>query len=104
MDEDGETLSQAEQDNEDNADSRREFALALLNHVMEKLDEFVRSNSYRGRLMYVYIFNVPLWTRWWIRSILISTFLKSDTFFLDKKNYQICTNLQSSFGSWNMCC
>ena len=55
MDEDGETLSQAEHDNEDNADSRREFALALLNHVMEKLDEFVRSNSYRGRLMYVYI-------------------------------------------------
>ncbi|KAI7849453.1 armadillo-type protein [Circinella umbellata] len=60
VDEDGENLSQAEQDNEDNADNRREFALALLNHVMEKLDEFVRSNSYRGRLIFVQICRVLL--------------------------------------------
>lgn len=53
VDEDGETLSQTEQEGEVTVDSRREFALALLNHVMEKLDEFVRSESYRGRLMYV---------------------------------------------------
>ena len=52
VDEDGETLSQADQENEDSFDSRRDFALALLNHVMEKLDEFVRSATYRGRLMY----------------------------------------------------
>ncbi|KAI9275586.1 armadillo-type protein [Phascolomyces articulosus] len=60
VDEDGETLSQADQDNEDGVDSCREFALALLNHVMEKLDEFVRSNSYRGRLIFVQICKVLL--------------------------------------------
>ncbi|KAI8148941.1 armadillo-type protein [Fennellomyces sp. T-0311] len=60
VDEDGETLSQAEQENEDSFDSRREFALALLNHVMEKLDEFVRSTSYRGRLIFVQICRVLL--------------------------------------------
>lgn len=51
VDEDGETLSQTDPDIEDSADSRRELALALLNHVMEKLDELVRSRSYRRRLM-----------------------------------------------------
>ncbi|KAI9499520.1 armadillo-type protein [Zychaea mexicana] len=60
VDEDGETLSQADQENEDSIDSRREFALALLNHVMEKLDEFVRSSSYRGRLIFVQICRVLL--------------------------------------------
>lgn len=55
VDEDGETLSQSEQEGEDSIDSRREFALALLNHVMEKLDEFVRAESYRGRLMYAFL-------------------------------------------------
>ncbi|KAI7878973.1 ARM repeat-containing protein [Lichtheimia hyalospora FSU 10163] len=60
VDEDGETLSQADPESDDNTDSRREFALALLNHVMEKLDEFVRSESYRGRLIFVQICKVLL--------------------------------------------
>ncbi|KAI9315825.1 armadillo-type protein [Dichotomocladium elegans] len=60
VDDDGETLSQTGQDHDDNADSRREFALALLNHVMDKLDEFVRSDSYRGRLIFVQICRVLL--------------------------------------------
>jgi hypothetical protein len=58
VDEEGETLSHdndeeddTENDNCDTKESKRNFALALLNHVMERLDEFVRTNMHRGRLM-----------------------------------------------------
>lgn len=53
VDEDGETLSHdgADDEDEDTRENKRNFALALLNHVMERLDEFVRSNMYRGRLV-----------------------------------------------------
>ncbi|KAI8388520.1 armadillo-type protein [Radiomyces spectabilis] len=52
VDEDGETLSQVEEDGEDIMESKRNFALALLSHVMEKLDQFVHADMYRGRLIF----------------------------------------------------
>lgn len=55
MDDDGENLSQVEDDtdieNEPLADRQQKYALALLNHVMEKLDDLVRSSVYRTRLV-----------------------------------------------------
>jgi hypothetical protein len=32
-------------------DRQQKYALALLNHVMEKLDDLVRSSAYRTRLV-----------------------------------------------------
>ncbi|KAI8099944.1 armadillo-type protein [Halteromyces radiatus] len=57
VDEEGENLSHddVEEENEDTKESKRNFALALLNHVMERLDEFVRSDMYRGRLVFTQI-------------------------------------------------
>ncbi|KAI9028301.1 armadillo-type protein [Phycomyces nitens] len=55
VDEDGESLSQDEEDEEDIIESRRGFAIALLSHVMEKLEEFVRSDMYRSRLVFAQI-------------------------------------------------
>lgn len=55
VEEDGETLSQAEGYGEDAADNKKNYALALFSHVMERLDEFARSDNYRGRLLYVYL-------------------------------------------------
>jgi hypothetical protein len=40
-----------EEDDEETRENKRNFVLALLNHVIERLDEFVRSNSHRGRLV-----------------------------------------------------
>lgn len=53
VDEEGETLSQdgGAEDEEEIKENKRNLALALLNHVMEKLDEFVRSDKYRSRLV-----------------------------------------------------
>jgi hypothetical protein len=51
VEEDGESLSQADGYGEDAADNKRNYALALLSHVMERLDEFARSENYRGRLV-----------------------------------------------------
>ncbi|CAO3598886.1 unnamed protein product [Absidia cylindrospora] len=56
VDDNGETLSHDDADDADDAqENKRNFALALLNHVMERLDEFVRSNMYRGRLVFTQI-------------------------------------------------
>ncbi|KAL0097887.1 armadillo-type protein, partial [Phycomyces blakesleeanus] len=55
VDEDGESLSQDEDDEEDIIESKRGFAIALLSHVMEKLEEFVRSDMYRSRLVFAQI-------------------------------------------------
>ncbi|KAG0170867.1 Serine/threonine-protein phosphatase 4 regulatory subunit 1 [Apophysomyces sp. BC1034] len=57
VDDDGETLSHSERvdDDESIVESKRSFALALLSHVMEKLDEFVRSEMYRNRLVFAQI-------------------------------------------------
>lgn len=53
MDEDGENLSQIEDENDssDLAERQQKYAIALLNHVMEKIDDLVRSSSYRTRLV-----------------------------------------------------
>jgi hypothetical protein len=56
VDDEGETLSHNDTEEEEDAEedareNKRNFALALLHHVMERLDEFVRSNMYRGRLV-----------------------------------------------------
>jgi hypothetical protein len=62
VDEDGENLSQVVtatdeekeggEESEDNiVDRQQKYALALLNHVMEKLDDLVRSSAYRTRLV-----------------------------------------------------
>lgn len=77
VDEDGETLSQLEnhhesataaavkattavgqeeeddeeEEDDDIIDRQQKYALALLNHVMEKLDDLVRSSAYRTRLV-----------------------------------------------------
>lgn len=53
VDEDGENLSQIEDENdsEDLAERQQKYAIALLNHVMEKIDDLVRSSSYRTRLV-----------------------------------------------------
>lgn len=53
VDEDGENLSQIEDENEtdDLVERRQKYAIALLNHVMEKIDDLVRSSSYRTRLV-----------------------------------------------------
>lgn len=56
MDEDGENLSQvavgeAAEDTETLFERQQKYALALLNHVMEKLDDLVRSVAYRTRLV-----------------------------------------------------
>ncbi|KAI8071336.1 armadillo-type protein [Gongronella butleri] len=62
VDEGGENLShdgdlddEEEDGPEAHNESKRNFALALLNHVMERLDEFVRSDMHRGRLMFTQI-------------------------------------------------
>ncbi|KAI8326855.1 armadillo-type protein [Choanephora cucurbitarum] len=55
VEEDGESLSQAEGYGDDIAENKRNYALALLSHVMERLDEFARSESYRGRLVFAQI-------------------------------------------------
>jgi hypothetical protein len=51
VDEDGESLSQADGYGDDITENKRNLALALLSHVMERLDEFARSENYRGRLV-----------------------------------------------------
>lgn len=53
VDEDGENLSHVDTDDEmeDVSERQQKFALALLNHVMEKLDELVKSAAYRTRLV-----------------------------------------------------
>ncbi|CAO3655028.1 unnamed protein product [Mucor hiemalis] len=51
VEEDGESLSQADGYGDDVTENKRNFALALLSHVMERLDEFARSENYRGRLV-----------------------------------------------------
>ncbi|CAO0800068.1 unnamed protein product [Mucor circinelloides] len=55
VEEDGESLSQAEGYGDDITENKRNFALALLSHVMERLDEFARSENYRGRLVFAQI-------------------------------------------------
>ncbi|KAI8997783.1 armadillo-type protein [Pilobolus umbonatus] len=55
VEEDGESLSQADGYGDDLAENKRNYALALLSHVMERLDEFARSDSYRGRLVFAQI-------------------------------------------------
>ncbi|KAI8068870.1 armadillo-type protein [Thamnidium elegans] len=58
VDEDGESLSQideTETETENVADRQQKYALALLNHVMEKLDDLVRSSTYRTRLVFTQI-------------------------------------------------
>lgn len=59
VDEDGENLSQvavgeAAEDTETLFERQQKYALALLNHVMEKLDDLVRSVAYRTRLVWVF--------------------------------------------------
>jgi hypothetical protein len=56
VDVDGENLSHVEMEGEsdepdDLFERQQKFALALLNHVMEKLDELVKSSAYRTRLV-----------------------------------------------------
>ena len=51
VEEDGESLSQADGYGDDITENKRNFALALLSHVIERLDEFARSENYRGRLV-----------------------------------------------------
>ncbi|KAG1175286.1 hypothetical protein G6F70_000884 [Rhizopus microsporus] len=55
VEEDGESLSQADGYGDDVVENKKNFALALLSHVMERLDEFARSNHYRGRLVFAQI-------------------------------------------------
>ncbi|GAA5815755.1 hypothetical protein MFLAVUS_009270 [Mucor flavus] len=58
VDEDGESLSQIDEtdtETENMADRQQKYALALLNHVMEKLDDLVRSSAYRTRLVFTQI-------------------------------------------------
>ncbi|KAI8336174.1 armadillo-type protein [Chlamydoabsidia padenii] len=61
VDDEGESLShngaedEDEEDEDDARENKRNFALALLHHIMERLDEFVRSNMYRGRLVFTQI-------------------------------------------------
>lgn len=55
VEEDGESLSQADGYGDDVTENKRNFALALLSHVMERLDEFARSENYRGRLVFAQI-------------------------------------------------
>lgn len=57
VDEDGENLSQIEDENDssDLAERQQKYAIALLNHVMEKIDDLVRSSSYRTRLVFTSI-------------------------------------------------
>ncbi|KAI8875612.1 ARM repeat-containing protein, partial [Backusella circina FSU 941] len=56
VDEDGESLSQTDGYGDDISENKRNLALALLSHVMERLDEFARSENYRGRLVLVFFF------------------------------------------------
>lgn len=51
VEEDGESLSQIDGYGDDVSENKRNYALALLSHVMERLDEFARSETYRGRLV-----------------------------------------------------
>lgn len=56
VDEDGENLSQVAgegdlEETETLFERQQKYALALLNHVMEKLDDLVRSASYRTRFV-----------------------------------------------------
>ncbi|KAI8997081.1 armadillo-type protein [Pilobolus umbonatus] len=58
VDEDGESLSNVDDldgENDSVFERKQKYALALLNHVMEKLDELVRSDSYRTRLVFTQI-------------------------------------------------
>ncbi|CAO3606909.1 unnamed protein product [Mucor fragilis] len=59
VDEDGENLSQVAADGIDDTETlferQQKYALALLNHVMEKLDDLVRSVAYRTRLVFTLI-------------------------------------------------
>ncbi|KAI9357464.1 armadillo-type protein [Pilaira anomala] len=58
VDDDGEGLSQIDE-NETETDTllerQQKYALALLNHVMDKLDDLVRSSNYRRRLVFTQI-------------------------------------------------
>jgi hypothetical protein len=55
VDEDGENLSQIEDMDDDEEESqfekKQKYALAMLNHVMERLDELAKAESYRSRIM-----------------------------------------------------
>jgi hypothetical protein len=54
VDGDGQDLSVVDLDEESDdteQEKRKKFAEALLTHVMEKLEELVRSTNYRTRLM-----------------------------------------------------
>jgi len=55
VDEDGENLSQVAAESADDTETlferQQKYALALLNHVMEKLDDLVRSAAYRTRFV-----------------------------------------------------
>ncbi|KAI7893280.1 armadillo-type protein [Mucor mucedo] len=58
VDDDGENLSQIEEsenDTDNMADRQQKYALALLNHVMEKIDDLVRSSAHRTRLVFTQI-------------------------------------------------
>ncbi|GAN10190.1 protein phosphatase 4 regulatory subunit 1 [Mucor ambiguus] len=59
VDEDGENLSQVAAEGADDTETlferQQKYALALLNHVMEKLDDLVRSATYRTRLVFTQI-------------------------------------------------
>ncbi|KAI9255493.1 armadillo-type protein [Sporodiniella umbellata] len=55
VEEDGDSLSQADGYGDDVVENKKNFALALLSHVMERLDEFARSDHYRGRLVFAHI-------------------------------------------------
>ncbi|KAL9549431.1 hypothetical protein MBANPS3_005213 [Mucor bainieri] len=59
VDEDGENLSQVAAEGADDTEPlferQQKYALALLNHVMEKLDDLVRSVAYRTRLVFTQI-------------------------------------------------
>jgi hypothetical protein len=53
VDEDGENLSQIEDMDEEESqfEKKQKYALAMLNHVMERLDELAKAESYRSRIM-----------------------------------------------------
>ncbi|KAI8879289.1 ARM repeat-containing protein [Backusella circina FSU 941] len=59
VDEDGENLSLIEDMDEDEEESqfekKQKYALAMLNHVMERLDELAKAESYRSRIIFAQI-------------------------------------------------
>ncbi|KAI7872459.1 armadillo-type protein [Spinellus fusiger] len=62
VDENGENLSQDDNEERDTPESRRIYALALLSHVMEKLEDFIHSDMYRSRLVFAQICSALLET------------------------------------------